>query len=64
MKVSGFTIVQNAIKYDYPIREAICSILPICDEFLINVGQSEDETLKLIKTIANPKIKKIGRAHV
>jgi len=57
MKVAGFTIIRNAIKYDYPVVEAITSILPICDEFIVAVGNSEDETLQLIKNINSPKIK-------
>lgn len=57
MKVTGFTIIRNAIKYDYPVVEAITSILPICDEFIVAVGNSEDETLQLIKSINSPKIK-------
>jgi hypothetical protein len=57
MKVSGFTIVRNAIKYDYPIVEAITSILPLCDEVIVAVGNSEDETLALIKSISSEKIK-------
>jgi hypothetical protein len=57
MKVSGFTIVRNAIKYDYPIVEAILSILPLCDEMIVAVGNSEDNTLDLIKSIDSPKIK-------
>lgn len=57
MKVTGFTIIRNAIKYDYPVVEAITSILPICDEFIVAVGNSEDETLQLIKGINSPKIK-------
>lgn len=57
MKVSGFTIVRNAIKYDYPILEAIASILPICDEFVVAVGNSEDDTLGLIKSIDSQKIR-------
>lgn len=57
MKVSGFTIVRNAIKYDYPVVEAICSILPLCDEMIVAVGNSEDDTLQLIKNINSPKIK-------
>lgn len=32
MKVSGFTFVRNAVKYDYPIVESIQSILPLVDE--------------------------------
>jgi glycosyltransferase involved in cell wall biosynthesis len=57
MKISGFTIVRNAIKYDYPIVEAITSILPICDEMIVAVGKSEDDTLELIRSIGSPKIK-------
>ena len=57
MKVSGFTIIRNAVKYDYPIIEAVLSILPLCDEFIIAVGKSEDDTLNYIKSIDSPKIK-------
>jgi hypothetical protein len=57
MKVVGFTIVRNAIKFDYPAIEAISSLLPVCDEFLVSVGNSEDDTLNLIKSIQSPKIK-------
>lgn len=57
MKVVGFTIVRNAIKYDYPVLESIASLLPVCDEVLVSVGKSDDDTLNLIKGIASPKIK-------
>lgn len=57
MKVSGFTFIRNAVKYDYPVVESICSILPIVDEFIVLVGQSDDATLELIKSIDSDKIK-------
>lgn len=57
MKISGFTFVRNAIKYDYPVVESITSILPVVDEFVVSVGNSEDNTLQMIKSIASPKIK-------
>jgi glycosyltransferase involved in cell wall biosynthesis len=57
MFVSGFTFVRNAIKFDYPIVEAITSILPVCDEVIVAVGNSDDDTLELIKSINSPKIK-------
>ncbi len=57
MKVTGFTIIRNAIRYDYPVVEAITSILPLCDEFIVGVGNSEDETLELIRRIDSPKIR-------
>jgi len=57
MKITGFTIIRNAIKYDYPVVEAITSILPVCDEFVVAVGNSEDGTLDLIKSINSDKIR-------
>ncbi len=56
MKVTGFSFIRNAIKYDYPIVEAIQSILPICDDFVVAVGKSDDDTLELIKKIDPSKI--------
>jgi len=56
-KLSGFTFVRNAIKYDYPIIESIKSILPIVDEYIVAVGNSEDATLNLIHSIDSSKIK-------
>jgi hypothetical protein len=57
MKVAGFTFIRNAIKNDYPIVEAITSILPVCDEFVVALGNSDDETEQLILGINSPKIK-------
>jgi len=57
MKISGFTTVRNAVKFNYPVVESISSILPICDEFIVNVGDSEDNTLELIRLMREPKIK-------
>ena len=57
MKVAGFTFIRNAVKNDYLIVEAINSILPICDEFVVAVGKSEDSTLELIQSIHSPKIR-------
>jgi len=57
MKVVGFTFIRNAIRYDYPIQEAIMSILPLCDIVIVAVGASEDGTRELIKQLAPGKIK-------
>ncbi len=57
MKVSGFTFVRNAIKYDYPVVESIRSVLPLCDEMVVAVGHSEDETRDLVLSIGDPRIR-------
>jgi hypothetical protein len=57
MKVSAFTFIKNGQILDYPFLQSIQSILPIVDEFIINVGRSEDDTLALIKAISSSKIK-------
>ena len=57
MKVSGFTIVRNAVKLDFPVEASIRSILPICDEVVVNVGRSEDQTLELVRSIGDPRIR-------
>jgi len=57
VKISGFTITRNAIEFNYPVVESIKSILPICDEFIVNIGDSQDKTLELIQSIRDPKIK-------
>lgn len=57
MKISAFTFIQNGSIYNYPFLESIHSVLPIIDEFVINVGEGEDNTLELIKAINSPKIR-------
>jgi len=57
MKVSGFTFIKNGQILGYPFVESIISILPIVDEFVINVGESEDNTLKMLLSIDDKKIR-------
>lgn len=57
MKVSGFSFIRNAVNNDYPITQAISSILPLCDEFIVVVGKSDDETRKLLEDLHSSKIK-------
>ena len=57
MKISGFTIIKDAVKNDYPIVEAIRSVLPVVDEMIVSIGESEDGTEDLIRSIQSDKIK-------
>ncbi len=57
MKIAGFTIIKNAVTNDFPIVEAIKSILPVVDEMIVLIGDSTDETIALIESIGDSKIK-------
>ena len=56
MKVTGFSFIRNAVKYNYPIEEALRSILPLCDQVVVAVGDSSDGTRQLVAGI-DPKIR-------
>ncbi len=59
--LSGFTLVRNAIKLDFPIVPAIRSILEVCDEVVVNVGASEDDTRDLVASIGDPRVRILDR---
>lgn len=56
MKVSGYTFIRNGVLLGYPFIESIKSALPLCDEFIVAVGNSDDDTLAQIQAIGSPKI--------
>ena len=55
--LSGFTLVRNAVKLDFPIVPAIRSVLEVCDEVVVNVGKSDDETRALVAAIGDPRVR-------
>jgi hypothetical protein len=59
MRISGFTMVKNAGKLYYPFKESVLSILPLVDEFVIALGDCDDDdnTQQIIDEIDSPKIK-------
>ena len=57
MIVSGLTIVRNAIRLDYPFAEAIRSALPLCDEYVVVVGQSDDGTIDAVRALDDSRIR-------
>jgi hypothetical protein len=57
LKLSGFTIVRNAVQLDFPVEASVRSLLPVCEEVVVNVGKSEDDTLALIRSIDDPKVR-------
>jgi glycosyltransferase involved in cell wall biosynthesis len=56
MTISGFTFVKNGEILEYPFIESIRSILPICDEVVVVVGDSDDNTKARILALNEPKI--------
>ena len=57
MNVSGFTFLRNAVINGYPFEESIRSILPIVDEFVCVIGESQDATRARVAAIGDPKIR-------
>ncbi|MBN9349535.1 MAG: glycosyltransferase family 2 protein [Chitinophagaceae bacterium] len=59
MKISGFTFTRNATKLYYPVKESIQSILPLVDEFIVALGQGDedDHTEDEVRSIHSDKIK-------
>ncbi|WP_177419276.1 glycosyltransferase family 2 protein [endosymbiont of Lamellibrachia barhami] len=57
MKISGFTFLRNGNLLGYPFEESIRSVLPICDEFVIALGESSDGTRERIEAIGSDKIR-------
>ncbi|WP_273430142.1 glycosyltransferase [Chitinibacter tainanensis] len=57
MKVSGFTFLRNGSMLGYPYVESLRSLLLVCDEVVVAVGQSEDDTLEQVRAINDPRIR-------
>lgn len=56
-RISGFTVIRNAVLMGYPVVEAIRSILPVVDDYIVAVGAGDDDTRGLIETIDDPKLR-------
>jgi hypothetical protein len=57
MRVCGFSFVRNAVRFDYPFVESVRSALPLCDEFVLAVGESDDGTLERARGIDPAKVR-------
>lgn len=58
--VCGFTFVKNAVKFDFPLAESIRSALPLCEKFIVMLGDSDDGTRELIEQMGSSKIQIIN----
>ncbi len=55
--ISGFTLVRNATKLDFPLEASIRSLLPGVDELVVNVGASDDDTRARVESIGDERIR-------
>jgi glycosyltransferase involved in cell wall biosynthesis len=55
--ISGFTFIRNGVELGFPFEASIRSLLPLVDEFVVVVGQSNDDTLARVRAIGSPKIR-------
>lgn len=55
--ISGFTYVRNGLTYGYPFSASIKSLLPLVDELIVVVGDSDDGTREAVSAIRDSKIK-------
>lgn len=59
MRISGFSMVRNATKIQYPVRQSIESLLPLVDEFCLALGKGDEDdyTEEEVKKIGSDKVK-------
>lgn len=57
MKVSGFTFLRNGTILGYPYVESLKSLLAVCDEVVVAVGDSDDDTFEQVQAINDPRLK-------
>jgi len=59
MRISGFTMGKNAHKLYYPMKQAVLSVLPIVDEFIVVLGDDDpdDQTRTEVESIGSDKVK-------
>lgn len=53
VKIYGFTLLRNGLKYDYPFRESLRSLCDLCDEVVVALGNSDDGTAEALGEFKN-----------
>lgn len=60
MKISGILAIKNGISGGFPFLEAVLSIMPVVDEFLIVDGGSNDGTWEILNDLREMFPGKVG----
>jgi len=61
--LSGFSILRNGVKMNYPFLESLRSALPLCDEFILALGDSSDDTEAQLMPLATEYPGKLRVIH-
>jgi hypothetical protein len=64
VRISGFSLARNAALLDYPLEEALVSVLPVVDELIVAVapGDPGDDTRGVVESIGDPRIRVVDAA--
>ena len=54
IKIFGLAFIRNGQKYDYPFQESLTSLAHLCEKTYLALGNSEDETEKLVRDLRLP----------
>jgi hypothetical protein len=59
MRISGFSFARNAATLDYPLREALLSVLPLVDELVVALapGDPGDDTRGIVESLDDPRVR-------
>ncbi len=57
MRISAFTFLRNGVQLAYPFVESIRSALPLVDEYVVALGQSDDGSREAIEAIDDERIR-------
>lgn len=55
--ISGFSFVRNGMRFDFPLRESLASLLAVCDEVVVAVGASDDGTLDVVRSLDDGRLR-------
>jgi hypothetical protein len=54
MKIFGFSLLRNGVKYDYPFSESLKSLAPLVESITLALGDSDDGTEKKLESLGLP----------
>lgn len=56
MKIFGFSILRNGVKYDYSFEESLKSLAGVCESIVLALGESEDSSAEVVSSLDRVEI--------